>query len=73
MKRGHCFSTNASFLAAGMFNVISDFAIFFIPMKPLWNLQMPKKRKYLLVGLFATGFSLVNTRCLMTTLLTRFI
>ena len=53
---GHCYNSNASYLAAGFFNVVSDFAILILPFPCLWKLQMPLKRKILLTIIFATGF-----------------
>ena len=52
---GHCFNSAAGFKATGVFNSISDFALLFIPMPPLWKLQMPLKRKILTMGVFAVG------------------
>ena len=56
MTTGHCFNTNAAFQATGIFNVISDFAIFLLPMPSLWKLQMSRKRKILMMTVFGTGF-----------------
>ena len=56
MTTGHCFNGYASFQATGIFNVMSDFAILLLPMPTLWKLQMPRKRKFLMMAVFATGF-----------------
>jgi len=55
MTTGHCFNTNATFLATGGFNVISDFAILILPMPSVWKLRMPLKKKILMTTIFATG------------------
>ena len=55
MTTGHCFNTNAAYEATGIFNVISDFAILFVPIFPIWKLQMPSKRKITIIEIFATG------------------
>ena len=53
---GHCFNNNASFLATGIFNVVSDFAILILPMPALWGLHAPVRKKIMMVAVFATGF-----------------
>ena len=55
MTRGHCFSTSASFMATGVFNVFSDFAILVIPLVPIWKLQMCFKKKLRVSAIFAAG------------------
>ena len=52
---GHCFDTTANFKASGIFNIISDFAIFLLPISPLLKLQVNVRRKIALILLFATG------------------
>ena len=54
--KGHCLSFKYYiYLGTGMFNVVSDFAILILPMAPIWKLQMPVKRKIMMVMVFATG------------------
>lgn len=55
MTSGYCFDSNAAYMATGVFNVISDFSILILPMLPIWRLQMPLKRKIMMIGVFATG------------------
>ena len=55
MTTGHCFNANAAYQATGVFNVISDFAILIVPIYPIWKLQMPLKRKLMMIAVFATG------------------
>ena len=38
MHTGHCFNANAIYIASGIFNVISDFAILILPMIPISKL-----------------------------------
>jgi hypothetical protein len=40
--------------AAG--NIITDVAVFALPLPALWKLQMPKQQRHLLVGIFSLGF-----------------
>lgn len=55
MTDGHCFDGNALFMASGIFNVLSDFAILLLPAIPIWRLQMPLKRKMMIGLVFWTG------------------
>lgn len=56
MKQGHCYnSVNRTIMATGIFNVVSDFSILFVPMVPIWNLQLPLKKKIQIFAIFATG------------------
>ena len=50
-----CFNRDAIFQATGVFNVVSDFAILIIPIPTIWNLQMTRRRKIAVTGLFAIG------------------
>lgn len=52
---GHCFDVNAAWKATGIFNIISDFSILILPMIPIWKLQLPLKKKILMIAIFATG------------------
>lgn len=50
-----CYNNNAINKASGVFNIISDFAILILPMLPIWRLQMSRRNKILMSGVFATG------------------
>lgn len=52
---GHCINITALYQSSGVINVLTDFAILFLPMKPIWNLQMPLRRKISMIAIFATG------------------
>ncbi|KAL2042178.1 hypothetical protein N7G274_005366 [Stereocaulon virgatum] len=54
--RGHCIDVNATHIGSGAVNVISDFSIFQLPLKSIWDLQMDIKPKITLPAMFATGF-----------------
>ena len=56
ITNGHCFNTNTNAEITGILNVISDFAILVLPMPCLWKLQIPLRKKLLVMGMFATGF-----------------
>ena len=51
----HCFNIDFNCESSGIFNAISDFAILILPMPCLWKLQMPLRKKLLVMGVFATG------------------
>ena len=55
MKTGRCFNSNAIYLVTGWFNVASDFLILILPIIPIWRLQMPLRRKFAILAIFATG------------------
>lgn len=40
----------------GIFNVITDFMIITLPIPKIWQLQMPRMQKIILVGVFMLGF-----------------
>ena len=51
----HCIDTQASRLATGIFNILSDFAILILPIVPTSKLQVPLRKKLVLIAVFATG------------------
>ena len=55
ITEGHCFNANAGIIATGIFNSVSDLVILSIPTIPIWNLQMPLKKKLLVTAIFAAG------------------
>ena len=52
---GHCFNVDASIQASAIFNVFSDFAILILPIRSVWRLHLPLKKKILMTMIFATG------------------
>ncbi|KAF2830025.1 hypothetical protein CC86DRAFT_179093 [Ophiobolus disseminans] len=53
---GKCVPTFIVFNLNSIINIITDFAIFAIPIWPVMNLQMPRRRKMNLVAVFGLGF-----------------
>jgi hypothetical protein len=45
--------------AISSINVGTDLIIFSIPMKPLWNMPLLRRQRYLLIGIFCFGFIVV--------------
>jgi len=37
-------------------NVITDFAVFCLPLPTLWKLRQPRSQKFALLGIFSLGF-----------------
>ena len=56
MPEGRCFDSHAAYMATGIFNVVSDFTILVLPMIPIWKLQLPFKKKVMILAVFSTGF-----------------
>lgn len=52
---GSCYDWNATNLSAGIFNSISDFAILLLPVRSIWKLQIPLKKRLGISIVFATG------------------
>lgn len=55
MVPGHCVNINTAFVATAAVNVVSDLLILALPICNVWNLQMPKKRKMTISGVFLFG------------------
>jgi hypothetical protein len=52
---GNCINYHAVIVATGFFNIISDLAILVLPVRSVWKLQMPLRRKINISLLFGTG------------------
>lgn len=52
---GYCYNGDVRDKASGIFSVLSDFAIFILPMPSIWKLQMPLRKKLLTSIVFAVG------------------
>lgn len=53
---GHCVSTSSLWLASAIPSVAIDLMILFVPLPMLWQLQMKKSRKALIIGVFSCGY-----------------
>lgn len=53
---GHCGNQVALYKGIGVINLITDCACLALPMKHLWEIQLPRARKNALVLTFALGF-----------------
>jgi len=52
---GTCFNVTALFYANSGVNIFQDVLIYILPMKMLWEIQLPRKQKMALVIVFAVG------------------
>lgn len=53
--RGHCVNRTVLIVLASMFPMLTDFAIYVMPMPVIWGLQMTVRRKLQLTLVFALG------------------
>lgn len=51
-----CVNLGMAYISVSIINLILDLAIFLLPMPLLWGLQMPLKKRILLMGIFGLGF-----------------
>jgi hypothetical protein len=52
---GQCFDVTALFYANAGINIFQDVFIYVLPMKLLWEVQIPRKQKIALIIVFAVG------------------
>lgn len=55
VKGGHCIDLMAFWFSFSSFNIVTDLAVWLLPMPVLKNLQLPRKQKMSLIGVFALG------------------
>ncbi|KAG9231474.1 hypothetical protein BJ875DRAFT_406887 [Amylocarpus encephaloides] len=63
-SHGTCINVNSLFYANAGLDIIHDLIIFVLPMKMLYQLQLPKRQKYALIMVFAVGGFVVVTGCI---------
>lgn len=52
---GHCINYHAVVISTGFFNIFSDVAILLLPVRSVWKLRIPTRKKIGISFLFATG------------------
>jgi hypothetical protein len=52
---GTCFNQVALYLANAGLNILQDLIIYFLPVRTLWNLQLPRKQRIALIVVFVVG------------------
>ena len=55
IEGGHCINFTALWFSFSIFSIVTDLAIFVLPIPVLWNLQLPRKQKMGLIAAFAFG------------------
>lgn len=55
IEGGRCVSLVAFWFALAAFNIVTDLSVWLLPMPVLKSLQLPRKQKYSLIGVFALG------------------
>ena len=53
--KGNCIHVSIEVMVMACLNVLTDFITLMFPMPLLWRLQMPRKQKLQLIGIFLTG------------------
>lgn len=56
---GKCLPTRTPYLVSGALNTFTDFYVFILPIKSVWNLQLPRRQKIGLLVVFAGGLVFV--------------
>ena len=54
-EQGYCISLTAFWYAGAVANIIGDVAVLILPMRPTWELAIPKRQKIGLMVVFALG------------------
>ncbi|KAI1611340.1 hypothetical protein EDD36DRAFT_285916 [Exophiala viscosa] len=55
VRGGHCFQILTFWLFSAAFHIVTDIALWILPIPTLVALQMPHRQKYSLIGIFAIG------------------
>jgi hypothetical protein len=55
IEGGTCFNVTALFYANAGLNIFQDVFIYILPMRMLWEIQIPRKQKIALIAVFAVG------------------
>lgn len=55
IEGGTCFNVTALFYANAGLNIFQDVFIYILPMRMLWEIQIPQKQKIALIAVFAVG------------------
>ena len=53
--KGHCIYLSKVLITGAAFDIASDFVILLLPMPKLWHLQISRKQKIQLIGIFLLG------------------
>jgi hypothetical protein len=72
----HCIDIVALYIVSAPINIVTDLAIFFLPLRTLWHIRLPRRQKMILLvtfgtGLFVTVISVIRTVYLLRLALSR--
>lgn len=62
VEGGRCINRVAFWYSTSAINISTDLAVWLLPMPVLKNLQLPRRQKYTLIGVFALGGLYVDVR-----------
>lgn len=54
--QGNCINLPSAKLAGGIITVITDFMVVILPIRAVWNLQIPRRQQIAVMMLFGLGF-----------------
>ncbi|KAI5781944.1 hypothetical protein EDC01DRAFT_235044 [Geopyxis carbonaria] len=55
VRNGTCINIIAFYYSNSALNILTDFAVYVLPMRMLWNIQLPIRQKISLCGIFGLG------------------
>lgn len=55
ITRGHCLNRHATAIAVAIINCLTDFMILVLPLRAIWNLQIPRRKKLAISSVFLVG------------------
>ena len=55
-RKGHCIQTEVVWYLTSIMNIVTDFVIFLTPIPSIKHLQLRRKQKFLVAGVFCLGF-----------------
>ncbi|KAH7303145.1 hypothetical protein B0I35DRAFT_365508, partial [Stachybotrys elegans] len=56
MESKKCINTNAIVYSSGILSILEDFAILVMPVRQTWQLNINRKKRFLILALFSIGF-----------------
>jgi len=54
--QGECYNQRAGWLGTGIVNIITDIMVLSLPIRPVWDLRLPRRSKAVLTIVFCIGF-----------------
>ena len=60
---GYCFDVNFFYFANAGIHIVTEIAIYVLPIPTLWKLQLPRRQKIGLCGIMSVGAMLIGISC----------